>query len=63
VLERNPEAMNPEAMNPESLPGFVWLDTPGKVLHVDSSACSQRPRESRSATTRSSYDRPEAHEV
>jgi hypothetical protein len=29
VLERNPEAMNPEP-----LPGHVWLDTPGKVLHV-----------------------------
>ena len=28
VLERNPEAMNP------ALPGYVWLDTPGKVLHV-----------------------------
>ena len=30
VLERNPEAMNPEP-----LPGHVWLDTPGKVLHTD----------------------------
>ena len=29
VLERNPEAMNPDP-----LPGYVWLDTPGKVLHV-----------------------------
>jgi hypothetical protein len=29
VLERNPEAMNPEP-----LPGYVWLDVPGKVLHV-----------------------------
>jgi hypothetical protein len=29
VLERNTEAMNPEP-----LPGYVWLDTPGKVLHV-----------------------------
>lgn len=25
---------NPEAMNPEPLPGYVWLDVPGKVLHV-----------------------------
>ena len=25
---------NPEAMEPEPLPGHVWLDTPGKVLHV-----------------------------
>jgi hypothetical protein len=32
VLERNPEAMNPEP-----LPGFVWLDTPGKVLHGEAS--------------------------
>ena len=22
-------------MKPDPLPGFVWLDTPGKVLHVD----------------------------
>ena len=29
VLERNPEAMNPEP-----LPGYVWLETPGKVLHA-----------------------------
>lgn len=29
VLERNPEAMSPDP-----LPGYVWLDTPGKVLHV-----------------------------
>ena len=29
VLERNPDAMKPEP-----LPGYVWLDTPGKVLHV-----------------------------
>ena len=28
VLERNLEAMNPD-------PDFVWLETPGKVLHVD----------------------------
>ena len=26
---------NPEAMNPVPLPGYVWLDTPGKVLHVE----------------------------
>ncbi len=31
VLKRNP------AMNPEPLPGYVWLDTPGKVLHVEAS--------------------------
>jgi hypothetical protein len=30
VLNRNPEAMTPEPM-----PGHVWLETPGKVLHVD----------------------------
>ena len=30
VLERNLEAMNPEP-----LPNYVWLDTPGKVLHTD----------------------------
>ena len=29
VLERNPDAMHPEP-----LPGYVWLDTPGKALHV-----------------------------
>ena len=26
---------NPEVMNPDPLPGHVWLDTPGKVLHAD----------------------------
>jgi hypothetical protein len=30
VFEQNPEAMNPEAFL-----GFVWLATPGKVLHAD----------------------------
>ena len=30
VLERNPEAMNPN-----SLPGYVWLELPRKVLHAD----------------------------
>jgi hypothetical protein len=30
-------ARNPEAMNPEALPGYGWLDTPGKVLHVEAS--------------------------
>jgi len=30
VLERNPEAMNPH-----TLPGFVWLASPRKVLHAD----------------------------
>jgi hypothetical protein len=25
---------NEEAMNAEPLPGYVWLDTPGKVLHA-----------------------------
>jgi hypothetical protein len=30
VLERNPEAVNPDP-----LPGFVWLATPGKMLHAD----------------------------
>ncbi len=30
MLERNPEAI----LNPEPLPGYVWLATPGKVLHV-----------------------------
>jgi hypothetical protein len=32
LLERNEEAMRPEP-----LPGCVWLDTPGKVLHVEAS--------------------------
>ena len=27
--------LNPEAMTPEPMPGYVWLDAPGKVLHVD----------------------------
>ena len=22
-------------MNPDALPGYVWLATPGKVLHAD----------------------------
>jgi hypothetical protein len=30
VLERNPEAMKPDP-----LPGYMWLDTPGKVLHAN----------------------------
>jgi hypothetical protein len=30
VLDRNPEAMNPVA-----LPGYVWLNAPGKVLHAE----------------------------
>jgi hypothetical protein len=30
VLERNPEAMKPDP-----LPGYVWLEMPGKVLHAD----------------------------
>jgi hypothetical protein len=25
---------NPEAMNPVPLDGYVWLDAPGKMLHV-----------------------------
>jgi hypothetical protein len=28
VLERHPEGV-------EALPGYVWLDTPGKMLHVE----------------------------
>jgi hypothetical protein len=31
VLEQKPEAI----LNTEPLPGYVWLDTPGKVLHVE----------------------------
>ena len=30
VLDRNPDAMEPGP-----LPGYVWLATPGKVLHAD----------------------------
>jgi hypothetical protein len=30
VIERNPTAI----LNPEPIPGYVWLATPGKVLHV-----------------------------
>jgi hypothetical protein len=30
VLERHPEGV-------EKLPGYVWLDTSGKVLHVEAS--------------------------
>ena len=26
---------NPEAMSPDPLPGYVWLEMPGKVLHTD----------------------------
>ena len=29
---------NPEAMNPDPLLGYVWLDTPGKVLQVPTAA-------------------------
>jgi hypothetical protein len=29
---------NPETMNPEPLPGYVWLDGPGKVLHDPATA-------------------------
>jgi hypothetical protein len=29
VLDRNEDAMTPEP-----LPGYVWLDLPGKVLHA-----------------------------
>jgi hypothetical protein len=29
LLERNPWAMNPEPLE-----GYVWLQTPGKPLHV-----------------------------
>ena len=29
VLERNPEAMKPEPLK-----DYVWLDTPGRPLHV-----------------------------
>jgi hypothetical protein len=28
-------AHNPEAMKPDPHPGYVWLATPGKVLHAD----------------------------
>jgi len=37
VLERNPEAMNPEPLS-----GYVWLDAPGKVLHVEASTLEFR---------------------
>jgi hypothetical protein len=29
-------------MNPEPLPGYVWLDTPGKTLHVPAAALEFR---------------------
>ena len=37
MLERHPEALNPDP-----LPGYVWLDTPGKVLHVPAAALEFR---------------------
>ncbi len=37
VLERNPEAMDPEP-----LPGYVWLDVPGRPLHVAESKLEVR---------------------
>ncbi len=40
VLERNTEAMNPDP-----LPGYVWLDTPSKVLHVSAAALEFREGE------------------
>jgi hypothetical protein len=30
VLEQQPDALNPKP-----LPGYVWLELPGKVLHVE----------------------------
>ena len=33
VLERHSEAIR----HPEPLPGYVWLDTSGKMLHVEAS--------------------------
>jgi hypothetical protein len=38
ALERNPDAMNPEPG-----PGFVWLGTPGKVLHASAHHDFPRP--------------------
>jgi hypothetical protein len=32
-------------MNPEPLPGYVWLDTLGKVLHVRAAALEFREGE------------------
>jgi len=32
-LARHPEAI----LNAEPLPGYVWLETPGKVLHIQAS--------------------------
>jgi hypothetical protein len=29
---------NPDAMSPEPHPGYVWLETPGKVLHAPEQA-------------------------
>jgi len=37
VLERNPDAMNPGP-----LPGYVRLDTPWKVLHVEAARLELR---------------------
>ena len=37
--------LNPEAMKPDPLPGYVWLDTPGKVLHAPEDALEFRESE------------------
>jgi hypothetical protein len=37
VLEQNPDAMNPDP-----LPGYVWLDLPGKVLTPTSATWSSQ---------------------
>ena len=40
VLERNPQAMSPDPR-----PGYVWLETPGKVLHAPAAALEFREGE------------------
>ncbi len=51
VLERNEEAMNPEP-----LPGYVLLDTAGKVLHVEASRLEFRTDPAGGATVSGCLD-------
>jgi hypothetical protein len=41
VLDRNPNA----TLNPDPLPGYVWLDTRGKLLHAPQDALKFREGE------------------
>jgi hypothetical protein len=56
VLERNDEAMNPDP-----LPGYVWLDTPGRPLHVAAAQLEFRVRLGHGACGRSARRHQSLH--